>query len=43
MIVAIVAWGHLRTTDDMEFVGMVKGAGILIFDAMCSDSARLGP
>jgi hypothetical protein len=37
-IAALVAYVHLPTSDDLEFVGMVDGSGDLIFDALCTDS-----
>jgi hypothetical protein len=33
-----VAQDHLPTTDDLEFIGMVRGGGDLIFYALLSDS-----
>jgi hypothetical protein len=37
VIAALVARGHLPTLDDLEFVGMARGGGDLIFDALCTD------
>jgi hypothetical protein len=38
VIVALVAYGHLPTSDDLEFVGMADSDRDLIFDALCMDS-----
>lgn len=38
MIAALVACGHLPTSDDLEFIGMVTGGVDLIFDALLTDS-----
>lgn len=37
MIATLMAHGHLLTTDDLMFVGMVEGGGDLIFETLCSD------
>jgi hypothetical protein len=36
--VALVAYDHVPTINDMEFVGMVDGGRDLTFDALCSNS-----
>lgn len=38
VIAALVARGHLPTSDDLEFVGMADGGGYLIFNALYTDS-----
>lgn len=44
VIAAIVACGHLPTSDVLEFVGMADGGGDIIFDALCMDSnSNLSP
>lgn len=44
VIAAIVARGHLPTSDVLEFVGMADGGGDIIFDALCTDSnSNLSP
>lgn len=37
MITTLMTHGHLPTTDDPMFIGMVEGGGDLIFDTLCSD------
>jgi hypothetical protein len=34
MITALMALGHLPTSDDLEIIGVVAGGGDLIFDAL---------
>lgn len=44
VIAAIMAHGHLPTSDVLEFVGMADGGGDIIFDALCMDSnSNLSP
>lgn len=35
---ALVARGHLPTSYDLEFIGMVDGGGDFVFDALCTNS-----
>jgi hypothetical protein len=44
VIAALLARGHLPTTNVLEFVGMVAGSGDLIFDTLCMNSdSNLSP
>jgi hypothetical protein len=38
VITSLVAFDHLPTTDELEFVGMVESGEDLIFDTLCSNS-----
>jgi hypothetical protein len=38
MTIALVAQGHLPTTNDLQFIGMVKGGEYLISNTLCSYS-----